>query len=106
MPFKASPTFLVTPPSLILIINTVAKIAFDKLSREHPLVLQKANTLLQVLTSESPHGFHLRKESLYPFVECAMLADDIKRRGGGWQTNWHFIDSIWSSAKEEEESLD
>ena len=40
--------------------------------------------MLQVLTEESPHGFHTHKEGRYPFVECATLADDIKYRGGSW----------------------
>lgn len=35
------------------------------------------------------------KERDYPFVECASLADDIKYRGGGWQSDWHFVDKPW-----------
>lgn len=36
------------------------------------------------------------KERDYPFVECVTLADDNKRRGGGWQSNWHFQDNGFS----------
>lgn len=48
-----------------------------------------------MLTDENPHGFHTLKEGEYPFVECATLADDIKYRGGAWQSDWHFVDKAW-----------
>ena len=35
------------------------------------------------------------KEDKHPFVECSTLADDIKYHGGGWQSNWHFVDLPW-----------
>ncbi len=54
--------------------------------------------MLKVLTDENPTGFHTRKENNYPFVECAALADDIKYRGGSWQSDWHFIDMPWGDA--------
>jgi S1/P1 Nuclease len=31
-------------------------------------------------------------EKDYPFVEAAPFADVIKYKGGGWQSNWHFVD--------------
>jgi hypothetical protein len=31
-------------------------------------------------------------EDKYPFVECATFADDIKYHGGGWQSDFHFVD--------------
>lgn len=34
---------------------------------------------------------HLEGE--YPFVECATFADEIKAKGGSWQSGWHFIDT-------------
>lgn len=57
--------------------------------------MKKANELLSFLNDYSPSGFHSLKERRYPFVECATLADDIKYRGGGWQSDWHFIDQSW-----------
>ena len=35
------------------------------------------------------------KEDSYPFVECATFADDIKYKGGNWQSEWHFIDMAY-----------
>jgi hypothetical protein len=35
------------------------------------------------------------KERDFPFVESSTLADDIKYVGGGWQSEWHFIDLPW-----------
>ena len=35
------------------------------------------------------------KESEYPFVECVTWADDIKRRGGAWQSSWHYEDNVF-----------
>jgi hypothetical protein len=32
------------------------------------------------------------REGKFKFVECVTWADDSKRRGGGWQSNWHFDD--------------
>lgn len=29
----------------------------------------------------------------YPFTECATFADEIKNRGGTWQSGWHFVDT-------------
>lgn len=31
-------------------------------------------------------------EGDHPFVECATFGDLIKRIGGGWQSDWHFVD--------------
>jgi len=28
---------------------------------------------------------------MYPMVECATLADDIKSKGGSWQNSWHYL---------------
>ena len=32
-------------------------------------------------------------EGNYPFVECATFADEIKAKGGSWQSGWHFVDT-------------
>jgi len=31
-------------------------------------------------------------EGAHPFVECSTFADEIKSRGGTWQSGWHFVD--------------
>jgi hypothetical protein len=53
--------------------------------------LKKANDLLEVYSASNrgitPH------EGLYPFVECATFADEIKAKGGRFQSGWHFVDS-------------
>ena len=76
---------------LILLIVIVARIAFDKLQKENPSVLKSANDLLKVYASAQPSMTHLEGE--YPFVECATFADEIKAKGGSWQSGWHFIDT-------------
>jgi len=32
-------------------------------------------------------------ERNYPFTECSTFADEIKSRGGTWQSEWHFVDT-------------
>ena len=32
-------------------------------------------------------------EGSYPFVECATFADEIKAKGGRFQSGWHFVDN-------------
>lgn len=32
-------------------------------------------------------------EDKHPFVECATMADDIKFRGGAYQSGWHYVDT-------------
>lgn len=32
-----------------------------------------------------------KDESLHPFTECALFADNIKGEGYSFQSNWHFI---------------
>ena len=46
-------------------------------------MLQFLRTADPILTSH---------EDKYPFVECATFADDIKYHGGGWQSDFHFVD--------------
>jgi hypothetical protein len=70
-------------------MSIVARIAYEKLNSHNSSVLTQANNLLRWL----PHPSD--KEHLYPFVECATLADDIKYTGGGWQSDWHFVDLPW-----------
>lgn len=78
----------VSPQSLI-----VARIAFDKLqsTSQGQVALAKANSLLKVYSSSHPSMTGL--EGNYPFVECATFADEIKAKGGSWQSGWHFVDT-------------
>jgi len=32
-------------------------------------------------------------EKDHPFVECVTFADNIKSKGGNYQSNWHFVDT-------------
>lgn len=32
-------------------------------------------------------------EGDYPFVECSVFADNIKSKGGSFQSEWHFVDT-------------
>jgi len=34
----------------------------------------------------------MKNEKEWPFVECAVYGDQIKRAGGGYQSQWHFDD--------------
>ncbi len=69
----------------------MARIAFDKLTAEAPDALKKANSLLSVASKDDPKFNDA--EGDHPFVESATMADTIKYRGGGWQSDWHFIDT-------------
>ena len=59
------------------------------MQKDDPKALLQAKKLLSVLPHINP------KEKDFPFVECASLADDIKYRGGSWQSDWHFVDKPW-----------
>ena len=65
----------------------VARIAYDKLAKESPNALTRANGILshlaQFTTMEKDH----------PFVECATFADAIKSKGFDDQADWHFVDN-------------
>ena len=65
-----------------------ARIAYDILQKENPSVLAKAEALLDKFSDYSTQ----KHEDKYKFVECVTWPDDIKRIGGGWQSNWHFDD--------------
>ena len=67
---------------LLRLTPIVAKIAFDKLSRENPRALNSANELLRVFMKTDPELTKLERD--YPFVECATFADEIKGKGATW----------------------
>jgi len=62
--------------------------AYDELLSKHPQALKNAEKLLAVMAGENITS----SERDHPFVEAAPFADMIKYKGGGWQSNWHFVD--------------
>ena len=70
----------------------VARVAYDKLqfTKEGQAALTKATALLRTYSNAKPDMTKL--ESSYPFVECATFADEIKAKGGAFQSGWHFVD--------------
>ena len=58
----------------------MARIAYELLAQRNPEALKKADSLLRVYSDELTR----EHEDQYPFVEGVTLADDNKRRGGGW----------------------
>ena len=68
----------------------VARIAQDLLEQHSPDTLADVVKVLAVLKKSDP-GW-TEKEADHPMVECATFADDIKGKGGRWQSPWHFID--------------
>jgi len=65
----------------------VARIAYDKLQKENPSLVTRANSVLSYLSSFTT------LEKSYPFVECATFADEIKSKGWDDQSDWHFVDN-------------
>jgi hypothetical protein len=66
----------------------IARIAYEILEHEDPDALDRADDLLRKYSDDITKA----KEGDYPFVEGVTLADDNKRRGGGYQSSWHFND--------------
>ena len=54
--------------------------AYDLLSEKNPNALAAANKVLHTLQEANPKI--TKKESNYPFVECATLGDGIRIAGG------------------------
>lgn len=68
-----------------------ARIAEQILAKESPEILKKANAILGTLSSSMPSQTIGERD--HAFVECSTWADDVKARGGSFQSNWHFIDT-------------
>jgi hypothetical protein len=66
----------------------VARIAYDILVNEDRHALRNAEVMLKAMGNQSITD----SERDHPFVECASFADMVKYKGGGWQSNWHFVD--------------
>ena len=69
---------------------TVARIAYDILEKKKPEVIKQVEAILKPLQDDFPDW--TVKEGSHPFVECATYADDIKMKGGSFQSAWHFTD--------------
>jgi len=69
----------------------VARIANDILSKNSPQTLEEVESVLAVLEKSDPS--YTKAEGKHPFVECTTFADDIKFKGGSYQSGWHFIDT-------------
>jgi hypothetical protein len=68
----------------------VANVAQNLLQKHDTKALNGALKMLQALRTADPTL--TSHEDQHPFVECATFADDIKYNGGGWQSDFHFID--------------
>ena len=79
----------------------MTRIAYDILFEENPSALVAAEELLAVYEDDITDW----KEDHYQFVEGSTWADDIKYRGGGWQSNWHFVTKAWINDGSKEEDL-
>lgn len=56
--------------------------------KENPLALKKAEDILEVMANQTITS----SERDHPFVESSAFADEVKYKGGSWQSNWHFVD--------------
>lgn len=66
----------------------VARVAYELLDQE---TIDQTEQILAILKQSDPSWTKL--EGDHPFVECVTFADDIKYKGGSYQSNWHFIDT-------------
>lgn len=63
-----------------------ARVAYDYIYKINPEILRKIEMTLEPLK-------HMNKnEDFHIFVESATFADDIKVKGMGFQSPWHYID--------------
>ena len=70
-----------------LLVNRVAMLVLEE---ESPMLPMKVNGILADLSNAFPDM--TPSENLLPFVECATWADEIKAKGGSFQSEWHFTD--------------
>ena len=68
----------------------VARIAQSILEKQNPASLKSTEAILSVLKKSDPSW--TTAEGNHPFVECSSFADDIKYKGGSYQSGWHFVD--------------
>ena len=65
----------------------VARIAYELSDQT---IIDQVDAILKVLEESDPS--YTSEEGKYPMVECVTFADDIKYKGGSYQSSWHFID--------------
>jgi hypothetical protein len=65
---------------MFLKCSLVARLAYDILEKENPKALAGAEKILSTLAGQTITS----SENMYPFVECAAFADEVKYKGGGW----------------------
>jgi len=65
----------------------IARIAYDILSKEDPATLSKAKALLEMYQDQV---IKEKESKNFAFVECATWPDEIKMRGGSYQSSWHY----------------
>jgi hypothetical protein len=69
----------------------VARIAYDMLKKNgEDHIIDQVNDLLYILKHKDM-GTWTIKEGNWPMVECVCYADDIKYKGGVYQSTWHFL---------------
>jgi len=68
----------------------VANVAQNVLQENNQAELDAALAQLKYLQDFDPELVY--REDMYPYIECATFADDIKYHGGGWQGDFHFVD--------------
>jgi hypothetical protein len=66
----------------------VARVAQEILDQD---TVSTVEEILSILRKSDPDW--TKKEGDHPFVECVTFADDIKYKGGSYQSGWHFIDT-------------
>ena len=69
----------------------VARIAHDILENTSPDTITKVENVLKPFQDHFPSW--TKAEGKHPMVECTTYADDIKYKGGGFQSPWHFDDA-------------
>ena len=68
-----------------------SRVAFEILSADSPDTISQVEEILSVLKASDPSWTKL--EDHHPMVECVTFADEIKSKGGSYQSGWHFIDT-------------
>jgi hypothetical protein len=68
-----------------------ARVAYEILSKDSPSTITAIEDLLKPLKESDPSW--TPSEGNHPMVECATFADEIKGKGGVWQSGWHFVDT-------------
>jgi hypothetical protein len=75
--------------------NIVARIAHLVLEKESPATIKQVETILGYLNTDKKYLTPREGTGSYIFTECATFADEIKRKGGDYQSDWHFHDEVY-----------